>query len=155
MAAQALEIADPPYSPATIPPGVYCPNSGDGLRWADFGPLATHTILSEAMITMGVNPHQLARQLGLKNATNVYSWLNGTWTPSRGFFIRLVKLLIQLNTGLKLAEVAWMDWTTGEIHWKRGMGPTTKDPTLTDDFTADDPPPIKPGTYRNREVSKP
>ena len=112
--------------------------------------MATHTLLHEGMLVMGVNPHQLARLLGLKNAHAVYGWLNGTWSPSRGFSIRLNKLLIMVVAGVKLAEAAWIDWTTGEVHWKKGFGPAA----VTQPVVVDaNPPSVKAGSYRTRELN--
>lgn len=113
-----------------------------------FGELATHTLLNEAMIVMGVNPHQLAKQLGVKHVVNIYSWLNGSSHPSQGFLIRLSKLLILRLSGVRLAEAAWIDWEEGEIHWKKGFGDQTAVEILADSTDPDEPEPVRAGSYR-------
>ncbi len=117
------------YTPETIQPNMFCPRPGTEIRMGRFGPYSTHVLLKEAMQVLGVNAHQLASQLGLKERTNIYMWLSGGTNMSLGYTFRLAKLLIAANAGYDWTCVASVDWERGIINFKKGFGPESAEAT--------------------------
>ena len=120
-----------PLTPVGLFAAVPTGHSNPLLKFSRFpSRAAVEYVLRRSVSHLRLNsPYQLGQLLGCSYTSQIYNWFNGTRRPASLILTRLLFLYDMRSRGAKLCFMSRINWDTGVIKWRKGLGPGARTET--------------------------